>query len=88
MGSKLEYWILQSKIAVVVLDVMIEDGVGVVVPVIFYLVNYYGGNWKIQKSPNCPKISQFPILLPMSNFQSPKIIQPERYCAGRPIITI
>ncbi len=32
MGSKLEYWFLLRKIAVVVLDVMIEDGVGVVVP--------------------------------------------------------
>jgi hypothetical protein len=29
-----------------------------------------------------PKISQFPIPSPKSNFQSPKIIQPERYCAG------
>jgi hypothetical protein len=28
MGSKLEYWFLLRKIAVVVLDVMIEDGVG------------------------------------------------------------
>jgi hypothetical protein len=32
MGSKLEYWFLLTKIAVVVLDVMIEDGIGVVVP--------------------------------------------------------
>jgi hypothetical protein len=144
MGSKLEYWFLLTKIAVVVLDVMIEDGISVVVPALgrlvvnllwhvgggmfFYLpsqtrqfskvqfpigfgfwifqfskspsqlpkirpitnllVNYYGGNWKIQKSPNCPKFSQFtqksqfPIPLPKSNFRSPKIIQPERYCAG------
>ena len=35
---------------------------------IFYLVNYYGGNWKIQKSPNCPKFSQFTQKSP--NFQS------------------
>ena len=27
------------------------------------------------------KISQFPIPLPKSNFQSPKVIPPERYCA-------
>ncbi len=31
MGSKLEYCFLLTKIAVMVLDVMIEDGVGVVV---------------------------------------------------------
>jgi hypothetical protein len=116
MGSKLEYWVLLTKIAVVVLDVMIEDGIFVGVPVlqrlvvdvlwhvvggivllpnlpsqtrqfskvqfpigfgfsnspkvppncpklvqlpIFYLVNYYGGNCKIQKSPNYPKFSRF-----------------------------
>jgi hypothetical protein len=35
---------------------------------IFYLVNYYRGNWKIQKSPNCPKFSQFTQKPP--NFQS------------------
>jgi hypothetical protein len=34
---------------------------------IFYLVSYYGGNWKIQKSPNCPKLSQSPKTLPISN---------------------
>ena len=42
---------------------------------IFYLVNYYGGNWKVQNSPNSPKIlpihpkiSQFTQKSP--NFQS------------------
>jgi hypothetical protein len=33
------------------------------------LVNYYGGNWKIQKSPNCQNLSQFTKKSP--NFQSP-----------------
>ncbi len=32
MGSKLEYWFLLTKIARVVLDIMIEDGIGNVVP--------------------------------------------------------
>ena len=36
---------------------------------IFYLVNYYSGNWKIQISPKCPKFSQFTQNFP--NFQSP-----------------
>ena len=124
-NSKLEYWFLLTKIAVMILGVMIEDGVGSVVPAlgqlvvdlvacwwwdrsstyllkpvnfpksnfpsgldfgfsnspkvppncpkfaqspIFYIVNYYGGNWKIQKSPNCPKFSQFTQKSP--NFQS------------------
>ena len=39
-----------------------------------YLVNYNGGNWKIQKSPNCLKFSQLPKNLPITqkspNFQS------------------
>jgi hypothetical protein len=149
MGSKLEYWFLLTKIAVVVL-VMIEDGVGVVVPslgrLVVDLLWHVGGGtffylpsktrqfskvqfpirfgfwifqftkspsrlpkirpianllsskllwWKLenpkisQLPKNLPKISQFPIPLPKSNFQSPKIIQPERYCAGyRPISTI
>jgi hypothetical protein len=124
MGSKLEYRSLLTKIAVVVLDVMIEDGVGVVVPALddsrwFLLWHvlvvgsfssatfsnpsifqspipmqvwilgfpihekslpiaqnssncqifiYYGGNWKIQKTPNCSKFSQFTQKSP--NFQS------------------
>ena len=38
MGSKLEYWFLLTKIAVVVLVVMIEDGIGVVVPALGQLV--------------------------------------------------
>ncbi len=132
MGSKLEYWFLLTKIAVVVL-VMIEDGIGVVVPALGRLVVnllwHVGGGMffylpsktrqfsildfpihpkslpiaqkvEIGKSKNLPmqlpkilpihpKISQFPFPSPKSNFQSPKIIQPERYCAGyRSISTI
>ena len=37
---------------------------------------------KSKNLPIQPKISQFPIPLLKSNFQSPKNIQPERYCAG------
>jgi hypothetical protein len=132
MDSKIDYWFLLTKIAVV------EDGIGVIIPALddlqwscwwwdgsstyllfsnpsifqspisnagldfgcsnstkippnstkfvqsplSYLGNYYCGNWKIQLSPNCPKMSQFPIQSPKSNFQRPKIIQPERYHAG------
>ena len=145
MGSKLEYWFLLTKIAVVVL-VMIEDGIGassqrlddscwiscgmlvvgrsstyLLKPVNFSKSNFQCGfgfwifqftkspsqlpkirpianllsrkllRWKLENPkisqlpkilPIHPKISQFPIPLPKSNFQSPKIIQPERYCAG------
>ncbi len=38
MGSKLEYWFLLTKIAVMILGVMIEDGVGSVVPALGQLV--------------------------------------------------
>ena len=37
---------------------------------------YFRGNWKIQKSANCQKFSEF--IRKSPNFQSPKIIQPER----------
>ena len=123
MGSKLEYWFLLTKIAVVVLDVMILKKMAsalssqrlssgscgmLVVGSLFYLPSQThqfskvqfpigfgfwifqftespsllpeihpianllssklnGGNWKIQKTPNCPKFSQFTQKSP--NFQ-------------------
>ena len=42
MGSKLEYWFLLTKIAVVVL-VMIEDGISVIVPALGRLVGDHVG---------------------------------------------
>ena len=146
MGSKLEYWFLLTKIAVVVLDVMILKMVSalpsqrltirggscgmLVVGSFFYLPSqtrqfskvqfpiWFGFwifqftespsqspkirpianllfskllRWKLENPkisqlpkilPIHQKISQFPIPLPKSNVQRPKIIQPERYCAG------
>ena len=46
MGSKLEYCFLLTKIAVMVLDVMIEDGVSIVVPVLddsWWILWHVGG---------------------------------------------
>jgi hypothetical protein len=142
MGSKLEYWFLLTKIAIVVLDVMIlkmasalssqrlltrggSCGMLVVgsffnlpsqirqfshssisnrvwildfpihrqsqLPKIRPTANFLSTKllrWKLENPkiselpkilPILPKISQFPIQSPKSNFQSPNIIQPERY---------
>jgi hypothetical protein len=106
MGSKLEYWFLLTKIAVVVLDMMIEDSVSVGVPALddLWWILWHAGIsnrvWKLPKirpianllsskllrwkleNPKIsqlpknlsihPKISQFPIPSPKSNFQSSK----------------
>jgi hypothetical protein len=63
MGSKLEYWSLLTKIAVVVLDVMIEDCVGVGVPALddsWWILWHVGGG-----------IVLLPTFSNPSNFQSP-----------------
>jgi hypothetical protein len=69
MGSKLEYWFLLTKIAVVVLVVMIEDGIGVVVPALGQLVVdllwYVGGGMFFYLPSQTRQFSkvQFPIRL-------------------------
>ena len=70
MGSKLEYRFLLTKIVVVVLDVMIEDCVGVIVPALddsWWLLWHVGGGiillfYHLLKPVNFPKsILDFPI---------------------------
>ena len=56
MGSKLEYWFLLTKIAVVVLDVMIEDGV-----VSWWILWHVGGGIVLQPTSSNPSIFQSPI---------------------------
>jgi hypothetical protein len=49
MGSKLEYWFFLTKIAVVVLDVMIEDGISVVTVIFeweFILFRHGNHDWQ------------------------------------------
>ena len=66
MGSKLEYWFLLTKIAAVILDVMIEDGFSVVIPALddswWFLWHVGGGKFFCLPSETCQfsKV-QFPI---------------------------
>jgi hypothetical protein len=55
---------------------------------IFYLVNYYGGNWKIQKSPNSPKISPFSIPSQKSIFKVQELSNLKGTKPDRTVITV
>ena len=64
MGSKLEYWFLLQKIAVVILDVMIEDGIGIVVPTLedlWWILWHVGGGIVLVPTFSNPSIFQSPI---------------------------
>jgi hypothetical protein len=64
MDSKLEYWVLLTKIAVVVLYVMIEDGVVVVVPSLddsWWILWHVGGGIVLLPTFSNPSIFQSPI---------------------------
>jgi hypothetical protein len=82
MGSKLEYLFLLTKIDVMVLDVMIEDGVGGVVPMLGRLVvdvvAHVGGGTFFYLPSRTRQISkvQFPIVFGFSIFQFTKSPSP------------
>jgi hypothetical protein len=64
MGSKLEYWFVITKIAAVVLDVMIKDGVGVGVPALdnsWWFLWHIGGGIVLLPTFSNPSIFQSPI---------------------------
>jgi hypothetical protein len=64
MGSKLEYWFLLTKIAAVILDVMIEDGFSVVIPALddsWWFLWHVGGGIVLLPTFSNPSIFQSPI---------------------------
>ena len=66
MGSKLEYWFLITKIAVVVLDVTIEDGVSIVIPALdnsWWILWHVGGG--IVLLPTFSNLSIFKVQFPI-----------------------